>query len=122
MMEGRRAAELRIQNELSDLALALPRNITFRQTDDANFMRFRITIDLNDESADCFWRGGYFWFTITIPNNYPHDAPVCHCDTPIYHPNISMKGKILLIGWTAACTLNSAIYMLYSLLKEPELK
>ena len=96
-------------------------HITFKQPDPANFMHYRILIDLSKE--ECFWRGGQYEFTIDIPTDYPHKAPKCHCVTQVYHPNIDMKGNVCLnilrADWSPILNLDAVINGLYFLFQEP---
>ncbi|TNV75776.1 hypothetical protein FGO68_gene1223 [Halteria grandinella] len=82
--------QLRVIKDLTDIEL--PSNAKLIQPDPANFMLYHVDVDLSKE--DCYWRGGKYRFTITIPHSYPHEAPKCHCDTQIYHPNIDMQGNV----------------------------
>ena len=113
--------EIRIKKDLNDLDL--PPHIAFKQPEPANFMLYRIIVDLSGESSECFWRGGKYQFTITIPNDYPHTAPKCHCDTQIYHPNIDMLGNVCLnilrADWKPVLNLNAVIVGLYFLFLQP---
>ena len=58
--------------------------------------------------------------------NYPNEPPKVRMRTPIYHPNISSKGKICvdyLTKWKPEndiVGIINAVYLLLSLTKEPE--
>ena len=84
-------------------------------------MKFEITVDLTQ--TICLWKGGKYKFTFNVLRTYPHDAPKCHCDTPIYHPNIDFEGKvdltILRSDWKPWLSLNDLILGLVSLFIEP---
>ena len=107
---------------MSDLGdIDLPPNAKLYQPDPNNFMVYNVDIDLTRE--ECYWKGGKYRFTITIPNNYPHEAPKCHCDTQIYHPNIDMQGNVCLnilrADWKPVLGLNAVILGLIFLFIEP---
>ena len=76
--------EIRLKKEIAELDL--PNHVETNFTD--NIMKFEICVDLKNE--ECLWKGGKYRFTITVSSNYPHEAPKCHCDTQIYHPNIDL--------------------------------
>lgn len=78
--------ELRLKKEVGELDLPGHAEINF--PDPNNIMKFELFVDLTKE--DCLWKGGKYKFTVTVPPNYPHDAPKCHCETQIYHPNIDL--------------------------------
>ena len=84
-------------------------------------MKFEVFVDLTKEA--CYWKGGKYKFTITVPPTYPHDAPKCHCDTQIYHPNIDMQGNVCLnilrADWKPVLSMNTVILGLIFLFIEP---
>ena len=84
-------------------------------------MKFEVTVDLTKEA--CYWKGGKYKFTITVPPNYPFEAPKCHCDTQIYHPNIDMQGNVCLnilrADWKPVLNLNAVALGLYFLFNDP---
>ena len=69
--------EIRFKKDL--LELDLPPHAETNFPDSNNIMKFEVFVDLTKEV--CYWKGGKFKFTITVPPNYPHEAPKCHCDT-----------------------------------------
>jgi len=77
---------LRLQKELTELDI--PSHAFVKFADDGSIMNFELTVNLKHEP--CIWQGGVYQFSIEISPNYPHDAPKCHCLTPIYHPNIDL--------------------------------
>ena len=77
-------AEIRLRTEFAELDLPALAKVSFPEVN--NQMKFNVTVNLQKE--ECMWRGGTYHFTVDIPFNYPHEAPKCHCNTPIYHPNI----------------------------------
>ena len=85
-------------------------------------MEFGLTMDLTRES-DSIWKGGRYNFTIRVPNEYPHKAPVVHCDTPVYHPNIDTEGNVCLnilrADWKPVLDIGNVIMGLIFLFLEP---
>lgn len=78
--------ELRLKKEIAELDLPTHAEINF--PDEQNIMKFELFVDLTKE--ECLWKGAKYKFTIAVPPNYPHEAPKCHCETQIYHPNIDL--------------------------------
>jgi len=111
--------ELRLQKELGELDL--PKHARVEFPDPKNIMRFEVYVDLTKE--ECLWKGGKYKFTVTVPPNYPHEAPKCHCDTQIYHPNIDLSGNVCLnilrADWKPVLGINSVILGLIFLFIEP---
>lgn len=66
---------------------------------------------------------GTFYFSITIPDGYPHSPPKVHCDTKVFHPNIDLEGhvclNILRQDWKPVLTLSAVLYGLQLLFLEP---
>ena len=112
-------AELRLKKEFAEIDL--PAHATISFPNDKDLMKFNVVIDLQRE--DCLWKGGKYQFTVTIPFNYPHEAPKCHCDTPIYHPNIDRQGNVCLnilrADWKPVLGINPVILGLIFLFIEP---
>lgn len=111
--------ELRLKKEIGELDLPSHAEINF--PDPNNIMKFELFVDLTKE--DCLWKGGKYKFTITVPPNYPHDAPKCHCETQIYHPNIDLQGNVCLnilrADWKPVLGINTVILGLIFLFIEP---
>jgi ubiquitin-conjugating enzyme E2 M len=84
-------------------------------------MKFNLKVDLTKE--ECLWKGATYHFTVTVPNNYPHDPPKVHCDTLIYHPNIDLQGNVCLnilrADWKPVLGINTVILGLIFLFIEP---
>jgi ubiquitin-conjugating enzyme E2 M len=70
-----------------------------------------------------YWEGARFEFTVTISDNYPHEAPKVHCNTKIYHPNIDLEGhvclNILRKDWKPVLDINAVIYGIIYLFYDP---
>ena len=92
------------------------------RVDQANIMVFGLTMDLSQEQ-DSIWMGGRYDFTVRVPNEYPHKAPVVHCDTPVYHPNIDTEGNVCLnilrADWKPVLDIGNVIMGLIFLFLEP---
>lgn len=58
-----------------------------------------------------------------FPATYPYVPPEVRFKTPIYHPNVDMKGRICLDilkdKWSAVLNVGSVLLSLQSLLGEP---
>ena len=69
------------------------------------------------------WDGAEYTFDIKIPNEYPHQPPTCSLREKIYHPNITLEGKVCLNilrrDWKPVQELNSVIFGLNSLFHAP---
>ena len=111
--------ELRLKKEITELDLPSHAETNWPNSED--IMNFEVFIDLSKE--DCMWRGGKYKFTVAVSNNYPHDAPKCHCHTQIYHPNIDMQGNVCLnilrADWKPVLGINAVILGLIYLFIEP---
>ena len=46
------------------------------------------TILIHYKAQQGMYKGGLFQFLFRLPKGYPIEAPLCHCLTPIWHPNI----------------------------------
>ncbi len=84
---------------------------------------FKITIT----PENGYWRAGNFAFEFVIPENYPMEPPEVTClTTPIYHPNIDIRGNICLnllrSDWKPVNTFESVIYGLILLFEHPNFR
>lgn len=81
---------------------------------------------------DSLYNGGYYFFTFSFPNNYPHSPPkltFCTSDGATrFHPNMYKCGKVCLSilntwrgeQWTSCQSIRSILLTLMSILdKEP---
>ncbi len=112
-------AEIRLQKEINEIDL--PKHAQMHFPDPNNIMVFEVMVDLTKE--DCLWKGAKYKFTVTVSRNYPHEAPKCHCDTTIYHPNIDLSGNVCLnilrADWKPVLGINAVILGLIFLFIEP---
>ncbi|KAK2807595.1 hypothetical protein FQN51_000028 [Onygenales sp. PD_10] len=91
-------------------------------------------IVLNPESL---FYGGYFKATMTFPPNYPFSPPGFKFNTPIFHPNIYVDGRLCISilhspgedemsgesaaeRWSPAQRVESVLISILSLLDDPE--
>ncbi|KAK5105582.1 NEDD8-conjugating protein ubc12 [Lithohypha guttulata] len=111
------AAQLRVQKDLSELALGSTMRTDFENPDD--ILNFSLTI----EPDEGMYKGGSFKFTFVISNNYPHDPPKVKCTQKIYHPNIDLEGNVCLNilreDWKPVLNLNAVIVGMQFLFLEP---
>jgi len=111
------AAQLRVQKDLSELALGSTMKTDFPDPD--NILAFTLTI-IPDEGI---YKGGIFHFTFNMSQNYPHEPPKVKCTQKIYHPNIDPEGNVCLNilreEWKPVLNLNAAIVGLQFLFLEP---
>ncbi|KUJ11937.1 NEDD8-conjugating enzyme UBC12 [Mollisia scopiformis] len=111
------AAQLRVQKDLSELALPSTMKTEFPDPDD--ILYFNLTI----EPDEGMYKGGRFHFTFAISQNFPHEAPKVKCTQKIYHPNIDLEGNVCLNilreDWKPVLNLNAIIVGLQFLFLEP---
>lgn len=119
-------------------------NIDIKRISEANLSDHGIYIEF-DESNICkaramiigpsgsLYEGGYLFFSINFPNNYPYSPPVIkyHSQNNIrIHPNIYVNGKVCLsiLGtwsgpeWTPAMDIINVLITIQSLLDSCPLK
>ncbi|OAA55376.1 Ubiquitin-conjugating enzyme/RWD-like protein [Cordyceps fumosorosea ARSEF 2679] len=111
------AAQLRVQKDLSELALGKTMTTEFPDPDD--ILNFILTI----EPDEGMYREGRFTFSFAINQNFPHEPPKVQCREKIYHPNIDLEGKVCLNilreDWKPVLNLNAVIVGLQFLFLEP---
>ncbi|EMR64994.1 NEDD8-conjugating protein ubc12 [Eutypa lata] len=111
------AAQLRVQKDISELALGTTMKVDFPDADD--ILNFVLEIK-PDEGC---YHGGRFTFTFAMNQNYPHEPPKVRCQQTIYHPNIDLEGKVCLNilreDWKPVLNLNAVIVGLQFLFLEP---
>ena len=112
-------AEIRLRKEFAEIDL--PNHCKVHPDPGGDITKFGVSVDLTKE--DCLWKGGKYEFRITIPYAYPHEAPLVHCDTPVYHPNIDTEGNVCLnilrADWKPVLGVNPVILGLVFLFIEP---
>ncbi|KAK3640331.1 NEDD8-conjugating protein ubc12 [Elasticomyces elasticus] len=111
------AAQLRVQKDLSELALPQTMKTTFPNPDD--ILNFILTLT-PDEGL---YKSGLFTFSFVISQNFPHEPPKVKCQQKIYHPNIDLEGNVCLNilreDWKPVLNLNAVIVGLQFLFLEP---
>ena len=72
---------------------------------------------------DTPYQNGIYHIDISIPSNYPFNAPSFIFKTKIYHPNINSSGSICLDilknQWSPALTISKVLLSICSLLSDP---
>jgi ubiquitin-conjugating enzyme E2 C len=85
-----------------------------------NLLRWNATID---GPPDTPYEGLTFKLAFLFPSDYPYAPPRVVFTTPVYHPNIDMKGRICLDilkdKWSAIYNVQTVLLSLQSLLGEP---
>lgn len=103
-----------LENNPAPLCHAEPKN------SDGNLTHWIGWIDGPDETP---FAGGRFELTIDFPSDFPFKPPRIRFTSPIFHPNISVKGEIcldILQGeWSPVLTIRSLLISLCSLLSDP---
>jgi len=114
------AAQLRVQKDLSELALPSTMKTEFPDPDDT--LNFTLSI----EPDEGMYKGGKFFFTFAISQGFPHEAPKVKCTQKIYHPNIDLEGNVCLNilreDWKPVLNLNAVVVGLQFLFLEPNAK
>lgn len=69
---------------------------------------------------------GSFHVSIRLPETYPREVPQLTFTTPIFHPNVSPQGDILLgelepAQWSPVLTVRTLLISLQALLSHPNL-
>ncbi|WFD31146.1 NEDD8-conjugating protein ubc12 [Malassezia sp. CBS 17886] len=113
-------AQLRVQKDLTELALPDTMRISF--PDPTDTMHFLLTIT-PDEGGPGMYEGGVFRFDIAVNQNYPHDPPKVKCVQKLYHPNLDLDGNVCLNilreEWNPILNLNSVLVGLQFLFLDP---
>lgn len=86
-----------------------------------NLMKWTIGIP---GKKNTIWEGGLYPVTLTFPQNYPLNPPVCQFPRGFYHPNVyPVDGRICLslIAWEyrPSLTLRDIALGIQTLLNEP---
>ena len=81
----------RLKKEIKDLQLAtFSKNFSI-SADPEDIFSWEAVITPSNDSP---YRGGIFFLSIKIPQDYPFRPPDIKCLTKIYHPNINTRGQI----------------------------
>ena len=70
------------------------------------------------------YEDGIYSIDIKIPDEYPNEAPICHFNTRVWHPNISSQTgaiclDILSENWSPVLTLSKILISIQVLLTQP---
>jgi ubiquitin-protein ligase len=93
-----------------------------------------VSIRLPDENDVCKWEvvlagpaatpyaGGFFRMSVVITADYPHKAPVLRFTIPVWHPGVSVEGKLceaLFNDWAPTMSVRDALLRIDKLLAAP---
>lgn len=110
----------RLIREYEDFMKDPPENCSAGLIDDNNPYHWYATIIGPTETV---YEGGVFKLKIDFPADYPFNAPKCHFETKIYHPNINNGGSICLDilkdKWNPALNIKQVLLSICSLLSDP---
>ena len=120
----------RIMNDIKILKLSnLEEENIFVSTDDDDIYKLKALI-IGPPTKDSPYRGGFYFFDITYPSNYPLAPPkVIFCtqgNNVRFNPNLYVDGKVCLSilntwsgpGWTSSHSIKDVLIVLQSLLHE----
>ncbi|KAF5386778.1 hypothetical protein D9615_001878 [Tricholomella constricta] len=74
-------------------------------------------------APDSPYKNGTFYFTLSLPTNFPFKAPLVTFNTKIYHPGINEEGGIcvpvLRDEWKPSVTLSTVLAIIQEKLNNP---
>ena len=124
-------SNLAVKRILSDLKIVksnqLDKHNIFVSTNDEDIYNIKAMIIGPDDTP---YEGGFYFFDINFPKNYPMEPPKAKFMTlnreVRFNPNLYKCGKVCVSllntwqgpGWTTACTLSSVLLSIQSLLNE----
>ncbi|ODQ82497.1 hypothetical protein BABINDRAFT_31128 [Babjeviella inositovora NRRL Y-12698] len=110
----------RLQNELVQLMMSGTPGISAFPESDTNILKWTGTIEGPQGTP---YESLVFKISLDFPSNYPYTAPTIMFVSPMWHPNIDMKGNICLDilkeKWSAIYNVQTIMLSLQSLLGEP---
>ncbi|KAF2751469.1 ubiquitin-conjugating enzyme [Sporormia fimetaria CBS 119925] len=116
---GAQTVAQRLQKELMDMMTKPTEGIT-AFPDDENLQMWTATVEGPEDTP---YAGLTFKLAMHFATNYPYAAPKVVFKTPIYHPNVDMKGRICLDilkdKWSAVYNIGTVLLSVQSLLGEP---
>lgn len=115
----RKAEEMRLQKDLSELDL--PSNVRLSFPRGVEHMcEFEVALT-PDEGC---YAGGTFVFMFRVPESYPSDPPRVKCLTQVFHPAIDTEGHVdlsfLRDEWRPDMSIKTVIYGLHRLFLLPD--
>ena len=123
-------ASKRILNDIKILKLSnLEKENIYVSSDDDNIFKMKALI-VGPPIKNAPYRGGFYFFDITFPNNYPLDPPKVIFSTlnnaVRFNPNLYVNGKVCLSvlntwggpSWTSCHSIKDILIILQSLLHE----
>ncbi|KAK6624768.1 NEDD8-conjugating enzyme ube2f [Polyplax serrata] len=122
--ENKKRASIRDQllvKEVQEMEQTLPPTCKIRFENPHQLHEFKLFVT-PDEG---FWSGGRFVFQIFVTEEYNMAPPRVHCETKLWHPNISENGAVCLsllrqssidgLGWAPTRKLKDVVWGLNSL-------
>ncbi|CAL4168437.1 unnamed protein product, partial [Meganyctiphanes norvegica] len=123
-IKGTRISDRSLVPQVSEMESNMPDGCTVKFDDPDQLHTFCLVIS----PPDGFWCGGYFSFTVHVPEEYNIAPPIVKCETKLWHPNISEEGEICLsllrqnsidgLGWAPTRRLKDVVWGLNSLFSD----
>ncbi|EEB10380.1 NEDD8-conjugating enzyme ubc-12, putative [Pediculus humanus corporis] len=123
-LENKKRPSIRDQllvKEVQEMEQTLPPTCKVRFENPHQLHDFQLIVS-PDEG---FWMGGRFVFQILVTEEYNMAPPLVHCETKLWHPNISENGAVCLsllrqssldgLGWAPTRRLKDVVWGLNSL-------
>ncbi|OEJ30054.1 ubiquitin-conjugating enzyme E2 [Streptomyces subrutilus] len=116
------SAESRLQKEIQTLHGSGATEVKVFPCIDGDTLRWRAELLPPEESM---FHGRHFMVEITVPDTYPYVPPRMQFSTPLYHPNVTTDGAIVMsrLGkdWSPALSIEKILMDVLTLLDAPEM-
>jgi ubiquitin-conjugating enzyme E2 A len=115
------SAKKRLLKDLMQIqSLTLQDGVTAAPVNETNLFEWQAIITGPDETP---YEGGIYELNLSIPCNYPVNAPKVRFKTEIFHPNVYKNGDIcidiLQDQWSEVMSIEKILISIRSLLNEP---